>query len=152
MDLEIIIPNEVSQTKKNIIVYWSFICGILRLQRVGHDSVQFSSVQISCSVMSDSLRPPELQHAKLPCPSPTPEACSNSCPSRGCHPTISSSVPFSSCLQSFTASRSFQMSHFFASGGQSFRVSTSASVLPMNIHNWFPFRLQSLNIWLTESK
>ena len=98
----------------------------------------FSSVSFSHSIISDPLRPYGLQQAKLPCPSPTPEACSNSCPSRGCHPTISSSVPFSSCLQSFTASRSFQMSHFFASGGQSFRVSASASVLPVNIQDWFP--------------
>ena len=90
--------------------------------------------------MSDSLRPHELQHARLPCPSPTPRACSNSCPSsRWCYPTISSSViPFSSCLQSFPASGSFQMSQFFAWGGQSIAVSASASVLPMNIQDWFP--------------
>ena len=94
----------------------------------------------SCSVVSDSLRPHGLQHARLPCPSPTPRACSNSCSSsRWCHPTISSSaVPFSSCLQSFPASGSFSMSWLFASGGQSIRASTSASVLPMNIQDWFP--------------
>ena len=81
-----------------------------------------------------------LQHARLPCPSPTPGACSNSCPSRRwCHPTISSFVvPFSSCLQSFPASGSFPMSQFLASGGQSIGVSASASVLPMNIQDWFP--------------
>ena len=81
-----------------------------------------------------------LQHARLPCPLPTPRVYSNSHPlSRWCHPTISSSVvPFSSCLQSFPASGSFQMSQFFASGGQSIGVASSASVLPMNIQDWFP--------------
>ena len=81
-----------------------------------------------------------LQHGRLPCPSPTPGACSNSCPlSQGCHPTISSSViPSSSCLQSFPASESFPMSGFFASGGQRIGASASASVLPMNIQDWFP--------------
>ena len=94
------------------------------------------SVQFSHSVMSNSLRPHGLQHARLPCPSPTPGTCSNSCPlSQWCHPTISCSViPFSSCLQSFPASGSFPMSQFFASGGQSIGVSASVSVLPMNIH------------------
>ena len=92
------------------------------------------------SVVFDSLRPHELQHARPPCPSPTPRVYSNSCPlSWWCHPTISSSVvPFPSCLQSFPASGSFQMSQFFASGGQSVGVSASASVLPMNIQDWFP--------------
>ena len=100
----------------------------------------FTSVQFSNSVMSDSLRPHGLQHTRPPCPSPTPRACSNSCPlSQWCHPTISSSViPFFSCLQSLPASRSFPMSQFFASGGQSIGVSASASVLPMNIQDWFP--------------
>ena len=81
-----------------------------------------------------------LQHARPPCPSPTPGIYSNSCPlSLWCHPTISSSVvPFSSHLQSFPAPGSFQMSQFFTSGGQSIRVSASASVLPMNIQDWFP--------------
>ena len=89
--------------------------------------------------MSSSLRHHGLQHARPPCPSPTPGVYSNSCPlSWWCHPTISSSVvPFSSHLQSFPASGSFQMSQFFASGGQSIRVSTSASVLPMNIQDWY---------------
>ena len=98
------------------------------------------SVQFSHSVMSDSLRRHGLQHARLPCPSPTPGAYSNSCPlCRWCHPTISPSVvPFSSCLQSFPASGSFLMSQFFASGGQSIGVSASASVLLMNIQDWFP--------------
>ena len=96
--------------------------------------------QFSCSVMSDSLRSRGLEHTRLPCPSLTPRACSNSCPlSRWCHPTISSSViPFSSCLQSFPASGSFQMSPFFTSGGQSIRASASASVFPMTIQDWFP--------------
>ena len=98
------------------------------------------TVQFSHSVVSDSFRPHGLQHTRLPCPSPTPRACSNSCSSsRWCHSTISSSVvPFSSCLQSFPASGSFLMSQFFASGGQSIGVSASASVLPMNIQDWFP--------------
>ena len=99
-----------------------------------------SSVQFSHSVMPDPLWPHGLQHARLPCSSPTPRAYSNSCPlSRWCHPTISSSViPFSSHFQSFSASGSFQMSQFFASGGQSIGVSASVSVLPMNIQDWFP--------------
>ena len=94
----------------------------------------------SRSVMSDSLQPHGLQHARLPCPSPTPGACSNSYPlSRWCHPTISSSVIlFSSCLQSFPASGSFPVSQFFTSGGQSIEASASALVLPVNIQNWFP--------------
>ena len=100
----------------------------------------FSSVQFSHSVMSDSLRPHGLQHARLPCPSPTPRACSDSCPSSWwCHPTISSSfVPFSSSLQSFPASGSFPMSQFFESDGQSTGVSASAPVFPINIQDWFP--------------
>ena len=110
-----------------------------------------TSVQFSCSDMSDSLQPRGLQHTKLSCPSPTPGAYSNSCPlSQWCHPTILSSVfRFSSCLQSFPASGAFPMSQFFASGsfivnqfftsgGQSIGVSVSASVLPMNIQDGFP--------------
>ena len=98
------------------------------------------STLFSHSVMAESLWPQGLQHARLPCPSPTPRACSNSCPlSQWSHPTISSSViSFSSYLQSFPASGSFQMSQFFASGGQIIGVSASASVLPMNIQDWFP--------------
>ena len=90
--------------------------------------------------MSDSLWPHGLQHARLPCPSTTPRACSNSCPlSWWYHPTISSSVvPFSSCLQSFPVSEFFPMSQFFTSGGQSIQASASASVLPMNIQDWSP--------------
>ena len=92
------------------------------------------------SVVSDSLQPHGLLHARPPCPSPTPGACSNSCPSsQWCHPTISSSVvPFSSCLQSFPAPGSFPVSQFFTSGGQSIGASASASVLPMNIQDYFP--------------
>ena len=98
------------------------------------------SIQFSRSVMSDSLWLHGLQHTGLPCPSPTHGPCSNSCPlSQWCHPTIPFSViPFSYLLQSFLASRSFQMSLFFTSGGQSIGVSSLTSVLPMNIQNWFP--------------
>ena len=100
---------------------------------------KFSSVQFSCSVVSNSLWPPGLQHARLPCPSPTPGVYSNSCPlSQWCHPTISSSVIPFSCLPSFPESGCFLVSQFFTSGGQSIGASASASVLPMNIQDWFP--------------
>ena len=107
-----------------------------------------SSVYFSHSVVSSSLRPHGLQHGRLPCPSPTPGAYSNSCPlSWGCHPTISSSlIPFSSRLQSFPSPGSFPMSQFFTSGGQSIGVSASASVLPMNTQDWYPLRWTS---WIT---
>ena len=100
----------------------------------------FCSVQFHHSVMSDSLWPCELQHARPPCPSPTPGVHPNACPSsRWCHPAISSSViPFSSCPQSFPASGSFPVSQFFASGGQNIGVSASTSVLPMNTQDWSP--------------
>ena len=103
---------------------------------------QFSSVQLSHSVVFSSLQPHGWQHARLTCPSPTPRVYSNSCPlTRWCHPTIwSSVVPFSSHLQSFPASGSFPMRQFFASGGQSTGVSASTSVLPMNIQDWSPLR------------
>ena len=112
-------------------VHWTLHTSIL---------TQFSSVQFSRSVASDSLRPHESQHARPPCPSPTPGVYSNSCPSsRWCHPTISSSVvPFSSCPQSLPASGSFPMSQLFAWGGQSIGVSGSASVLSMNTQDWSP--------------
>ena len=106
----------------------------------GRDSVLcFSLVAQSCP----TLWPHGLQHARLPCPSPTPGACSNSCPlSQWCHPTNSSSVIlFTSCLQSFSASRSFPVSQFFTSGSQSIGASVSASVLSMNIQDWFPLGL-----------
>ena len=119
------------------------------------DTVWFSSVQFSCSIMSYSLRPHELQHARPPCPSPTPRVHPNPCPSsRWCHPTISSSiVPFSSCPQSFPTSGSLQMSQLFSSGGQSIGVSASTSVLPMNTQDWSPLGwtgwipLQSKGLW-----
>ena len=98
--------------------------------------IYLSTVQFSRSVVSNSLWPHELQHARPPCPLPTPRAYSNAC---HWHPTISTSViPFSSHFQSFPASGSFQMSQSFTSGGQSAGVSASASVLPMNIQDWFP--------------
>ena len=99
---------------------------------------KLQSVQFSRSVVSDSLQPHELQHARPPCPSSIPGVYSNSCPSsRWCHSAISSSViPFSSCPQSLPASRSFPMSRLFAWGGQSIGVSASTSVLPMNTQDW----------------
>ena len=102
--------------------------------------VRIISIQFSRSVMSYSLRPYWLQHARPPCPSPTPGVHPDSCPlSRWCHPTISSSViPFSSCPQSFPASGSLPMSQLLASGGQSIGVSASTSVLPMNTQDWYP--------------
>ena len=98
------------------------------------------SVQFSHSVVSDSLRSHEPQHARPPCPSPTAGVYPNPCPlSRWCHSTISPSVvPFSSCPQSFPGSGSFQMSQLFASGGQSIGVSASTSILPMNTQDWSP--------------
>ena len=105
-----------------------------------------NSVQFSLSVVSNSLQPQGLQHVRLPCLSPTPGACSNSCPSsQWCHPTISSTViSFSSCLQFFLALGSFPISQFFTSGSQSIGASASSSVLPMNIQNWFPLELIGL--------
>ena len=111
----------------------------------------FSSVQFSRSVMSDSLWHHEPQHARPPCPSPTPGVHSHSRPSsRWCHPAISSSViPFSSCPQSLPASGSFPMSQLFAWGGQSTGVSASASVLPMNTQDWSPLGWTG---WILQSK
>ena len=134
MQLDIIALGEVSWTnseRERLMPYYS------------------TSVQFSCSVVSDSLWRHGLQHTRPPCPSPTPRACSNSCPwTQWCHPTISSSAtPFSSCLQSFPASGSFPMNQFFASGGQSIGVSASASVLPMNIQDWFPLGSLTCGIW-----
>ena len=105
-----------------------------------HALVKISSVQLSCSVVSDSLRPHELQHARPPCPSPTPGVYSNTClSSRWCHPAISSSVvPVSSCPQSLPEPESFPVSQLFAWGGQSIGVSALASVLPMNTQDWSP--------------
>jgi len=127
-----------------------FICGIstfsiyiwININRVFSKqlSVQFSSVQFSRSVVSDSLRPHESQHARSPCPSPTPRVHSDSHPlSQWCHPTISSSVvPFSSCPQSLPASESFLMSQLFTWGGQSTGVSALASFLPKKSQGWSP--------------
>ena len=104
------------------------------------------SVQFSYSLMSDSLQPHGLQHTRLPCPSPNPRACSNSCAlSQWCRPTILSfGIPFSPCLQSFPASGSFPMSQFFTLGSQSIGASALASVLPMTIQDWFPLGLTGL--------
>ena len=110
------------------------------------DSGHCSTVQFSHSVMSDSLWPHGLQHARLPCPSVSPRVCSNSCPlSWWCYPTISSSAtPLFFCLRSFPASWSFPISWLFTSGSQSIEASASASVLPMNIQDWFPLGLTGL--------
>ena len=118
-----------------------------RSNRIGYEKA-FSSVHFSHSVVSNSLWPHGLQHARLPCLSPIPRDCSNSCPShRWYHPTVLSSVvPFSSYLQSFPETGSFPMSQFFASGGQSIGVSPSASVLPMFIQDSFPL---GLNGWIS---
>ena len=123
-------------------LYWVSLCKPLRI--ISLNSVKLATYLIllffSHSVMSDSLPPLGLQHARLPCPSPSPGTCSILSPlSQWWHPTISSSViPFSSCPQSFPESGSFQMSQFFESGGQSMGASPSASVLPMNIQDWSP--------------
>ena len=120
--------------------WWSFIGAVIMLPvAAAVSSMAPNTVQFSCTVMSDSLQPHGMQHARLPWPSPTPGAYSNSPPSsQWCHPTISSSVVPFSCLQSFPTSGSFQMSQFFASGGQNIVVSASTSVLPMNIQDWPP--------------
>ena len=145
--------EEQVEVKK--LVFLKSLWGIMCARQLAHRhqechyswwlAVQFSSAAQLCP----TLRPHESQHARPPCPSPTPGVYSNSCPSsRWCSPTISSSVvPISSCFQSFPASGSFQMtpgsfqSQFFTSGGQSIGVSASASVLPMYIQDWFPLRL-----------
>ena len=117
----------------------------LGVQGLSHQTTRLLLL-FSRSVVSSCLWPYGLQHARLPCPSPTPEACSNSCPlSQWCHPNISSSViPFSSCLQSFPASGSFPMSCPFASGGQSIGASASALALLMYIQDWYLFGLTGL--------
>ena len=102
----------------------------------------YGSVQFSCSVVSDSLQPQEPQHARPPCPSPTPGVYPNPCPlSWWCYPTISSSIVLFSCPQSFPASGSFPMSQLLASGDQSIGVSASTSILPMNTQDWSPLGL-----------
>ena len=128
--------SEMASLKLNIQKWRSWhLVASLHSKEMG---VKWKSVQFSRSVMSGSLQPHGLQYARPPCPSPTPGVYSNSCPlSQWCHPTSSSSVtPFSSRLQSFPGSGSFQMSQVFTSGGQS--IGVSASVLPVNIQDWFP--------------
>ena len=125
---------QVSQKSGKVVwycIYWRIFHSLLW-------STTFSSVTQLCPTLCDPMD--YIQHARLPCPSPSPGAYSNSCPlSQWCHPTITSSVaPFSSCLQFFPVSESFPVSQSFTSGGQRIGVSTSASVLPMNIQDWFP--------------
>ena len=148
MNLEPVMKSEVSQKEKTkygrvCVCVCVCVCVYALIYDIWHIYeiyIYTISIQFSHSVVSNSLQPLGLQHASLPCPSPTPGANSNSYPSRQwCHPASSSSViPFSSHLQSFPASGSFPMSWFLASGGQSIGVSASASVLPMNILDWFP--------------
>ena len=126
--------------------YWSVIdlqCCVNFCHMAKCLSYCCSSVAKSCPTLCD---PHGLQHARLPCPSPSPGACSNSCPlSWWCHPTISSSTaPFSSCLQSFPASGSLAVTRLFESDGQSIEASASTSILPMNIQDWFPLELTGL--------
>ena len=139
----LVIANTLFQQHKRQLYTWASSDGQYRSQidyilccQRWRSSI--SSVQFNRSIVSNSLWPHGLQHARSPCPSPTPGVYSNSCPlSWWCHATISSSViPFSSHLQSFPASASFPVSQFFASGGQSIGVLASASVLPMNIQDW----------------
>ena len=120
---------------------WSFFPSLFPPIGLSSSLITPSLSQVSRSVMSDYLQPQGLQHARSPCPSSTPRVCLNSCPlSWWWHQSISAFVtPFSSCFQSFQASGSFQMSQFFASGGQSVEVSASASVLPKNIQDLFLF-------------
>ena len=126
--------------------YYMFLTFLSLVTIFGLKSILWYKYQFSHSVMSDSLQPCGLQHTRLSCPLPTPGACSNSYPSSWwCHPTISSSViPFSSCLQFVPASGSFPRSQFFTLGGQSTGASTSASVIPMNIQDWFPLQVTDL--------
>ena len=132
-----ILKNVPSALEKNVLsaaFRWNAVFMYIKLI--------WSSVQFSHSVMSDSLRPHELQYTRPPCPLLTPGVHPNPCPLRWCHPTISSSViPFSSCLQSFPASGSFPMTQLFTSAGQSIGVSASTSVVPVNTQNWLPIGL-----------
>ena len=138
-----------------ILCFWDVCVCVYLIRNVGancrllnilkpYSSVQFSSVAQSC--LTNSLQPHESQHARPPCPSPTPGVHWDSrSSSQWCHPAISSSaVPFSSCPQSLPASESFPVSQFFASGGQSIVVSAVASILPMTIQDWFPLGLTGL--------
>ena len=150
-----VLVSEVAKTQTQLKslsmhVHAIVICMYLSLSNLGRESkidlhiYEFSSVQLLTPVWL--LQPHGLQHPRLPCPSPIPRACSKSSPwSYWCHLTISSSVfPFYSCLQSSPASGSFPMSQLFTSGGQSFGASASASVLPMNMQDWFPLGLTGL--------
>ena len=125
---------------KDKLQHWNKTITKIRIEYLLWNVFSMWSAQFSHSVVSNSLRPHGLRHARPPCPSPTPRVYSNSCPlSLWWHPTISSSVDrFSSCLQSFPESGSFPMSQFFTSGGQNIRISDSASVLPVNIQDWVP--------------
>ena len=115
------------------------------LGELGSDHLLGKEVVVALQSLSLTLWPHGLQHTRLPCPSPSPRVCSNSCPfSQWRHPTISSSVTFSSCPQSFPASGSFPVSRLFASGGQRIGASTSASILSMYIQGWFPLGLTGL--------
>ena len=133
--LQVIFPT---QGQNSCLVSPALAGGFFSTVPPGKPINDVTSVQFSSLVMSDSLQPHELQHARPPCLSPTPGVYSNSCPSNWwCHPTISSSVvPFSSCPQSLPASGSFQMSMLFTSGDQSIGISASKSVLPMNTQDW----------------
>ena len=121
---------------------------VILIRAQNRTGTRLSSVQFSCSAVSDSLQPHESQHARPPCPSPSPRVHANSRPSsRWCHPAISSSViPFSSCPQSLPASESFPMSQLFTWGGQSTGVSALSSVLPMNTQDWSSFRMDWLDL------
>ena len=143
-DYPIFCTNKIKIRNTTLWLTGHLPCPVTRL--VLWKNPQCSSVQCSCEVVSDSLRPHELHPARPPCPSPMPGVYSNLCPlSRWCHPTVSSSVvPFSSHLQSFPASESFPMSQLFTAGGQSIGASASASVLPVNIQDWFPLELAGL--------
>ena len=143
-------PHQMSLSNIHLIctdgihVLWSTYCllqlNVTPCEPLSKVTLQYSSVQFSPSVVSNSLQPHETQHARPPCPSPTPGVYSNACPSSWwCHPAISSSViPFSSCPQSLPASGSFPMSQLFTWGGQSIGVSASTSVLLMNTQDWSP--------------
>ena len=134
--------NWVTEQQQHCMFEYSFQIWILKVLIKGKNFETMScyTVQFSCLVVSDCLQPYGLQHARPLCPPPSPTVCPSSCPLHWwCHPIISSFVgPFSSCLQSFPASESFQMSQFFTSGGQSIGASTSATVFPMNIRGRLP--------------
>ena len=135
------------QGESRVLILWHFLPNrlVIFLLNVAFLRFLVSRLLSSRSVVSNSLQPYELQHASLPCPSPSSGSCSNSCPlSQWCHPTISSSVIPFSCLLSFPASVSFPMSWLFSSGSQSIGVSASASVLPVNIQGWFPLESTGL--------